>query len=227
MMFPRTGLPVVCALAVLLSTGCREQPAGDAKSADATRGQQGPAGQQRGDIAERPGDIAVTDLDGQPVDLLGGGDRLLAIVFLTTDCPIANRYAPKLNRLFAEFEEQGVQPALIYPNPRDTPAAIRKHLTDYAYSVPAYRDPAHSLVAFCGATVTPEAALVKSSGELLYCGRIDDWYVDFGKYRSQPTTDDFRAAVTSVLAGQPVSQRRTKAVGCYIPEKETDQSRSP
>jgi hypothetical protein len=53
---------------------------------------------------------------------------------------------------------------------------------------------------------------------VLYRGRIDDRVADFGKRRVEPTRRDLRLALDAILAGKPVPARRTKAVGCYIPE---------
>src|SRR5207244_1630362 len=49
-----------------------------------------------------------------------------------------------------------------------------------------------------------------------YRGRIDDRYVDLGKRRIEPNRRDLREALTAVLAGQPVKEARTKAIGSPI-----------
>ena len=52
--------------------------------------------------------------------------------------------------------------------------------------------------------------------ELVYRGRIDDRYVDFGNTRARATQHDLRQALDAVLSGEPVANPRTKAVGCFI-----------
>ena len=47
----------------------------------------------------------VTDLDGDPVDPLAPDDRIDALVFVRTDCPISNRYAPELARIATRFAD--------------------------------------------------------------------------------------------------------------------------
>ena len=64
---------------------------------------------------------------------------------------------------------------------------------------------------------TPEAA-VFADGELVYRGRIDDRFVDFGKTRAAATTHDLAFALQAILDGRPVPESRTRAVGCFIPE---------
>jgi hypothetical protein len=51
---------------------------------------------------------------------------------------------------------------------------------------------------------------------LVYSGRIDDRYVDFGKARQAASTHDLEAAIANTLAGKPVTPARTKAIGCYL-----------
>jgi hypothetical protein len=64
--------------------------------------------------------------------------------------------------------------------------------------------------------VTPESVVFNARREIVYRGRIDDLYVDFGKSRPEPTTHELADAVEAVANGQPVRVGSTKAVGCYI-----------
>jgi len=164
---------------------------------------------------------AVLDLAGGRVDPLpaaGAGPAVL--VFVRTDCPIANRYAPELRRLQDQFVRGGVAFWLVYPDPAETPEAIRRHQRDFGLGFRALRDPQHELVKAAQATVTPEAAVFVAGAEgpqLVYRGRIDDRYVDFGRSRPAPTTRDLRDVLRSLAAGSAVAPRTTRAVGCFIP----------
>jgi hypothetical protein len=139
-------------------------------------------------------------------------------LFTLTDCPISNRYAPEVERLRAKFAPRGVAFWLVYPDPGESPEAIRNHIKDYSYRSGVLRDPKHALVELTGARVTPEAAVFAPGGKLVYCGRIDDRFVDFGKMRAEATVHDLEEALEAVLALRPVKQARTTAVGCFIPE---------
>ena len=157
--------------------------------------------------------------DGGDVDPLSAPAGIKAIVFLftSTDCPISNRYAPEVRRLAARFAPHGVSFKLVYPNPADDRRAILTHMGEYAYSgaAQALRDPKHALVKFTGVAVTPEAA-VYAGGRIVYHGRIDDRYVDLGLERPAAQVHDLADALTAVVAGQPVKNPVTQAVGCYI-----------
>lgn len=162
--------------------------------------------------------VRVETLDGQAVEplRLPAGVTAAAYVFVSVECPVSNRYAPEVRRLHERFAAQGVRVVLVYPNPADTPAAIRTHLEAYGYPVEAWRDPRHALVAHAQITITPEVAVFTRAGALAYRGRIDDRYVTLGLERPAATTHDLADALTSVLAGAPVRQPRTQAVGCYV-----------
>jgi hypothetical protein len=82
------------------------------------------------------------------------------------------------------------------------------------------RDPQHTLVRRTGATVTPEVAVFTADGRMAYRGRIDDSNVDFGKSAPGATKHDLEVAIEAVLAGKPVAEPVTKAVGCYIGDLE-------
>ncbi len=161
--------------------------------------------------------LRVTDLAGRSVNpLQATNSKATVFLFIRSDCPISNRYAPEIRRLYEKFAPQGVSFWLVYPDPNEAPAAIRKHLKEYEYPFGALRDPSHSLVKLAGAKVTPEAAVFMGAGKMVYHGRIDDLYVDFGKTRRAPTTHDLEQVLQAILAGKPVHEASAPAVGCFI-----------
>ncbi|MDP2321375.1 MAG: redoxin family protein [Acidobacteriota bacterium] len=161
---------------------------------------------------------AVLDLAGKAVNPLAlpAGRIATVLVFTTTDCPISNRYAPEIQSLAARFAPQGIGFTLVYPVGTDTAAVIGEHVKTFAYSIPVVRDTAQELVKHTGARVTPEVAVIGAGGAVLYRGRIDDRYVEFGKDRPQPTERTLERALEAVVQGKPVAVRVTQAVGCYL-----------
>ena len=158
----------------------------------------------------------VTGLDGRLInEFAAGGKKALVLVFMSVDCPIANRYAPELQKLQAEFNQ--VRFVLVYPNPDDTSEMIGKNLRDYDLKWEAWRDPRHSVVKAAKVQVTPEAAVFVPETGWIYRGRIDDRYVDFGKQRLKATQHDLRDVLAAVTAGKPVTVQLTRAIGCHIP----------
>lgn len=167
--------------------------------------------------AAGPPSVRLPDLDNRPVDPFLAAEDATAVVFVfaSVDCPISNRYAPVVHRLHAEYSAKGVAFWLIYPNPADTPAAIKEHVKAFSYPVHALRDPRHDLVKLTRAVVTPEAAIFDRGRTLVYHGRIDDRYVHIGLERPAPTTHDLAEALTAVLHGGRPREAKP-GVGCYI-----------
>ena len=162
--------------------------------------------------------IALRDLDGRTVAPFLAAENSAAIVFLfaSVDCPVSNRYAPEVQRLYSQFAPQNVSFWLVYPNPYDAPAAIREHVKAFGYPVHTLLDPHHELVKVTHATMTPEAAVFDRSRTLAYNGRLDDKFVSLGVERPQATRHDLLDALHAVLAGRMPSVRSAPAVGCYI-----------
>ena len=83
------------------------------------------------------------------------------LFFITSDCPIANSYAPEIQRICSEYSAKQVSCDLIYVDPTLTVADVKKHVQDFGYSrVPAILDSSQKLVRAAGATTTPEAAIM-------------------------------------------------------------------
>ena len=137
------------------------------------------------------------------------------LVFTTTDCPISTRYVPEVNRLTAKFAGK-VRFVLVYPVAGDTDAIVRAHMKKFGYTTEWRHDPGQKLVKQTGVTVTPEVAVLSADQKLLYRGRIDDRYIEFGKDRPQPTVRDLERTLDAIVAGQPIPVAETKAIGCYI-----------
>jgi Redoxin len=162
--------------------------------------------------------LALRDPDGRLVDPFLAAENSTAIVFLfaSVDCPVSNRYAPDVQRLHAAFAPKNVSFWLVYPNPSDTPDAVRAHLASYGYPVHALLDPGHDLVKLTKVTITPEAAVFNKARTLVYHGRIDDRFVSLGVERPSATRRDLFEALTAVLnGGEPVAAT-APAVGCFI-----------
>ncbi|MBM3771538.1 MAG: redoxin domain-containing protein [Acidimicrobiia bacterium] len=169
-------------------------------------------------LSAREPSVKVESLEGRTVEplTLAPGVKAAVFVFVSVDCPISNRYAPEVRRLYQAFQEKGVQFTLVYPNPAESVPAIREHLRAYDYPAGAVRDLKHALVKHAQISVTPEVAVFTPDGSLVYRGRIDNRYVRLGVERPAATQRDLASALVAVLDGKSVREPRTPAVGCYV-----------
>jgi hypothetical protein len=181
------------------------------------------AGLASGAEAADAAHILLEGLDGRSVlPLPGATGATTVFVFVSTECPIANRYAPELRRIHERFARTA-RFWLVYAHPAETAEAVRRHAEAFGYGSAALRDPRHALVRFAGVRVTPEAAVFvpgASGPRLVYRGRIDDRNVDFGRTRPAPTTHDLEDALVAVASGEAGPPRTTTAIGCAIPPLE-------
>jgi hypothetical protein len=162
--------------------------------------------------------VAVTDAEGVTRRPLWP-ERWGVLFFVTTDCPIANAYAPEIRRVCEEYASKGVACSLVYADPTLADQAVLAHAREFAHGAyPRMVDREHRLIKATGAKVTPEAALIGAGGKLLYRGRIDDSFLIPGQSRRRVSRPDLRNALDAVIAGRPVPVRETRAVGCVIPD---------
>lgn len=160
--------------------------------------------------------IRTADVAGNPVQLFeAGGSKPTVFIFVRTDCPIANRYAPEIERLYQAYAARAAF-YLVYPDAGESRDLIHKHLTDYNYSLPALRDLNLALVKLAKVRVTPEAAIFSPGGQLLYHGRIDNRYVAAGRAMNAPTHRDLKEALETILAGKSVKGPNAPAIGCSL-----------
>lgn len=157
------------------------------------------------------------DSNGRKLNpLQQGKHKATVLLFIMTDCPIANSYAPEINRITAKYGPKDVAFYLVYVDPGADAAAVRKHMHDYGYHCKALLDPHHSLARLAGADVTPEAVVLGANREIVYRGRIDDRVIDFGQIRHRPNRQDLRLTLDALLRGDAVPVARTPCIGCFI-----------
>ena len=158
----------------------------------------------------------AVDLDGNTVDpFAASSGKIVVLIFLRRDCPVSSRYAPTIQQISARYGHDASF-WLVYPDKAETGRTIHQYLSDYGYRLPALRDPDHTLVKLAHVQITPEVAVFDRKHQLIYDGRIDDWYVKPGQSRPAATTHELSDAIRAALAGKSVENSEVRGVGCYI-----------
>jgi hypothetical protein len=173
-------------------------------------------------FATSQGEHCLRDINGVTYGSLEhpAQGRLSVLFFLMPDCPIANQYAPEIQRICDKYESGGAYCYLVYADPSLNDDTVRKHAHDYHDSrYPAIHDRDYRLVDAAGATVSSEVAVFSDGGKLQYRGRIDDFNVALGVPRQQATHFELRNALDALIAGRTVPNPRTEAVGCFLPTR--------
>lgn len=163
---------------------------------------------------------AAIDLHGNAADPLKlSPGKVVVLIFVRTDCPVSNRYAPTIQKISAAYASKAAF-WLVYPGKSETAETIRKHERGYGYTFAALRDPQHVLVKQTQVQITPEVAVFDRDRRLVYHGRIDNLYVEMGRTRSVATTHELEDAIRAADEGKAVAIAATQSVGCYISDLE-------
>ncbi|MBY0588727.1 redoxin domain-containing protein [bacterium] len=168
------------------------------------------------DAAQTVSDFNLSDDKGNKILLseesAGGG---VVLVFIGTDCPVTQRYAPRLEALRQSFADRGIRFLGISSNVQDAPAQVARFAREFKLQFPLIKDVAGQVASALGAQRTPEVFLLDKDRRIRYRGRIDD-QIDDEVDRSQPTRPDLEIAMEEVLAGRDVSVPNTRVSGCRI-----------
>jgi len=158
----------------------------------------------------------VNHLNGDTLDEKLDALRGLVLVFINTDCPIANSYHPTLRRLREEFADARFDFAMLHADADLELDSARKHKSEYKINWPVVLDPGNKLAQRVSAKVTPEAIVIDAKGQILYRGRIDDLHQSYGRKRPEPSTNDLQVALKAISQDKSVLTPETKPVGCVI-----------
>ncbi len=141
--------------------------------------------------------------------------RLVVVLFLGTECPLARLYAPRLNQMAEEYADEKVAFIGIDSNLQDTPEEIAHYASEHGIAFPVLTDPNNVVADAFSAVRTPEVFLLDETRTVRYHGRIDGQYVP-GLQKTNNPRSDLTEAIGELLAGREVSQPETEAVGCFI-----------
>ena len=116
-------------------------------------------------------DFALSDTAGRKHTAAGWSDhKAIVLIFLGTECPVSNGYAPEYRRLVEMFRGKGVQFLGIHPDPDVTAAAAAKHAAEYKLPFAVLLDPMQAVARQAGVKVVPEAVVLTPKGEVRYRG---------------------------------------------------------
>src|SRR4029077_7043056 len=116
------------------------------------------------------------DFHGKAHSLGDYKDKVVAVAFLGTECPLAKTYAPRLKALAAEFEKQGVVFLGIDSNQQDSLPEIGAFARVHELPFPVLKDNNNEIADRFGAVRTPEVFVLDKARKIRYWGRIDDQY---------------------------------------------------
>lgn len=143
-------------------------------------------------------------------------NKASVIIFLQPECPFCNSYGKTLRLLDSTFNLQQVKIYGIVAGKNFPDSEIVAYQKKYQITFPFLLDPDFLLTKKLKATITPQAFLIDSKGNIIYHGMIDNWGYEIGKTRAHATEFYLTDAVNNFLKGKQIVSDSTKAIGCYI-----------
>jgi peroxiredoxin len=160
--------------------------------------------------------FTLPDTEAVPSTLLDGASPATVVIFTCNHCPYALAWHDRLQAVARDYAARGVRTLQVNANdssryPRDSFEAMGARVRAGEFSGPYLHDATQDVARAWEAGVTPEVYVIGADGRLAYRGAPD---ADHGD--ESLAAGWLRQALDDVLAGRPVNQPETRAVGCSI-----------
>jgi hypothetical protein len=132
-------------------------------------------------------------------------------LFLSTDCPVAARYTPRILQLADAFGARGVTFRAYFPNDLETREGVVEYAHQRKYEFPCELDLGAIRAKSSGVTHVPTVLVRDTGGRIVYRGALGD-----SPDPSLAERNYVQEALESVLANKPVRTPRTETFGCLI-----------
>jgi thiol-disulfide isomerase/thioredoxin len=137
--------------------------------------------------------------------------KATVLLFLSTDCPVAMKYTPRINQIVKEFEPQGVAFKAYFPNDLETQTGISAYCSDRSYTFPALLDLGGERAKQLGIDKVPMVVVLDAQGKAVYKGAIDD-----NRDGTMVKQRYLQTVLKEVLGGQKPSFNNTSTFGCVL-----------
>ncbi len=143
-------------LVILLVAGCSSSDRPKDGASDATFVSQHLEAEEEPQymIGETAPNFSLIDLNGNTTSLEALQGKLVVIHFATTWCPFCNAEAPTLEKIYQQYQSQGVEVLII--DVKESPKLVRRKLQDrFNFTFPVLLDPEGEVAA----SYAPEGVL--------------------------------------------------------------------
>ena len=170
---------------------------------------------QLGDSAP---DFKLPGVDGKTCSLSAFQEsKVLVVIFSCNHCPYVKAYEDRMVQIQKDYQDRKVQFVLINSNedinyPEDSFENMVRCAKEKGYPFPYLRDASQGTARSYGATHTPHLFVFDAERQLRYTGKIDD----NTQYPGAVKRPYLREALEDLLAGRPVREAETHAIGCTI-----------
>lgn len=144
-----------------------------------------------------------------------GAERGVVLFFTGVECPIVNRYLPRLQELALEYGPRGFAFVAVNAGGEDGLLDAAAQVVQRAPALIAGKDFDGALARACGVDRSAAAVVLDRNQRLCYRGRVDGQY-RYGGAAPTPGRADLREALDDLLADRAVQVATTPWEGCAI-----------
>ncbi|MBX3291343.1 MAG: thioredoxin family protein [Acidobacteria bacterium] len=146
------------------------------------------------------------------------GEHATVVMFICNHCPFVKHINAELVRLANDYIPKGISFIAINSNdvenyPEDSPENMKIYAERLGYPFPYLFDETQDVARAYHAACTPDLSIFDKDLLCVYRGQLDS-----SRPGNAMLNDgrDIRAALDSILAGEPVSDAQTPSLGCNI-----------
>lgn len=147
-----------------------------------------------------PEELKVKTENGMAVSLasLRKNQDILVLVFVSSKCPVTSLYLERIKGIWYNYRNRGVTLYAVGGNFDDSITQVRTTMKSEGLDLPIVWDESHVAAKTFGIEFTPEALVFGKNNEVLYRGKIDDFWRDENQIKNRYLD----TAITAALEGK-------------------------
>ncbi len=146
------------------------------------------------------------------------GENGTILFFACNHCPYVVHLAQAMGQLADDYVHDGINAVAIMSNdvenyPADAPSLMGDFADDNGWDFPYLYDETQEVARAYSAACTPDFFIFDRDGDLFYAGQFDETRPGS---EDEPTGDDIREALDTLLSGKDLGADPYPATGCNI-----------
>lgn len=169
-------------------------------------------------VGDTAADFKLKNVDGKMVSLADYKQaKGYIVIFTCNHCPYSKAYEDRIIALHKKYEKEGYPVVAINSNdkvrqPEDSYENMQQRAKQKKFRFAYLYDETQEVALQFGATRTPHVFILDKALKVQYIGAIDDNHEEPASVKEKYV----EKALNELMAGKPVSQSLTKALGCTI-----------
>ncbi len=145
-----------------------------------------------------------------------GSSHPVVIIFIDVECPISQRYIPKLNDLYKKASDKKVLFYGVISDPLTNCSEASTFQDEYKIGFPLLFDASGDLSKRLNPKTLPQCFVLNVHNEIIYNGRIDDEYVALGTVRKNILNFNLDLAIDAAAKKEYPKSSFEEPIGCIF-----------